>query len=242
MTVDVRQLGDHLDDVTSALEVLTSILERDPGTEVTLQVVCEQVIRVIPGADLASITLIRDGEPRTVASTDQRAVDIDTVQYQAGDGPCLRAAKTGEPVRLDTDTARDLWPRFADSARALGVGSYLAAPLVVDENLSGAVNLFGFGSHGFREVENRLLELFAAFVVFGLRSARRYSTDQEVIAQLRHAMASRAVIEQAKGILMATHKITAAEAFEMLVVRSQHDNDKLHDVAARFVAEVSAAE
>jgi hypothetical protein len=242
MTVGVRQLGDHLDDVTSALEVLTSILERDPEMEVMLQAVCDQVIRVIPGADLASITLIRDGVPQTVASTDQRAVDVDTEQYRVGDGPCLRAADIGEPVRLDMDAATALWPQFAGAARSLGVGSYLAAPLTVDKGLSGSVNLFGFGTHGFRKVETKLLELYTTVVVFGLRSVRRYSTDQELIGQLRQAMASRAVIEQAKGILMATHKITAAEAFELLVVRSQRDNDKLHDVAARFVAEVSAAE
>jgi len=242
MSVGVDRLGDHLDEVNSALEVLTSTLERDPGLEGMLQAVCDQVVRVVPGADLASITLIRDGEPETVASTDQRALDVDTAQYRNGDGPCLRAARTGEPVRFDVGAATKLWPEFAATARGIGVGSYLAAPLAVDEEFTGAVNLFGFGTHGFRKVESTLLELYTTVVVFGLRSARRYSTDRAVIGQLRQAMASRAVIEQAKGILMATHRISEVEAFKMLVVRSQNENKKLHEVAVRFVAEASAAE
>jgi hypothetical protein len=135
-----------------------------------------------------------------VASTDQRAVDIDTEQYRSGDSPCFRAAKTGEPVRMDMAAARALWPQFAGSARSLGAGSYLAVPLTVDGGLSGAMNLFGFGPNGFREAVTRLVELYTTVVVFGLRSARRYMTDQLVVRSQRgngklHDVATRFVAE-----------------------------------------------
>jgi GAF domain-containing protein len=239
MTEDAERLAGHLDEVTGALEALTATFDSDPDLDVILQAVCDQVIRVIPGADMASITLIREEAPQTVASTDRRAVEIDSTQYAQGDGPCLRAADTGAVVRVEVETAKELWPHFAESSLAVGVGSYLAAPLTVDSTLSGAMNLFGFGAHGFRETEAKLLDLYTTFVVFGLRATRRYLNARSEVGQLRKALVSRSVIDQAKGILMAVHTLTAEQAFQLLVTRSQHENQKLHTVASRLVAQVS---
>jgi GAF domain-containing protein len=230
---------DHLDDVTSALEALTAEMDREPDLGVVLQAVCEQVVQVVPGADMASITLIQDGDPRTAASSDRRARDIDDEQYKTGDGPCLRAAATGNITRIEVGTADELWPTFAASARAEGVGSFLAAPLPVDDGVHGAVNLFGFGDHGFANSDSKLLDLYVTVVVFGLRSLRRHAATVRQTGQLRQALATRAVIDQAKGILMAVHKVTADEAFGMLVRLSQDRNEKLNDVAAEFVATAS---
>jgi GAF domain-containing protein len=237
----LERLGQQIDEVTSAMEALTDTLDREDDFGSALQAVCDQVIRVIPGADMASITVVTNGRAETAASTDTRAVDIDREQYKQGDGPCLRAAATGEVVRVDVTKAEELWPQFTKSARELGVASYLAAPLVVDEELSGAMNLFGFQEHGFHEVEGKLLELYTTMVVLALRSTRRYLRARESAEQLRRALGTRAVIEQAKGILMAARGLTADEAFTTLVERSQRDNVKLHEIAARFVADAVRA-
>ncbi|MDT8912505.1 GAF and ANTAR domain-containing protein [Amycolatopsis sp. PS_44_ISF1] len=240
MTGGRERLSARLDEVTAAMESLTAMLDQhelDLGQ--MLQAVCEHVVRVVAGADMASITLVRDGAAETVASTDQRAVNFDREQYRLGDGPCLQAARTGTPVRVGVGAVADQWPQFASSARDLGVSSFLAAPLTVDEDMSGSVNLFGFGEHGFGELEVKVLELYTAAVVFGLRSARRYFDAKELVAQLNRALETRAVIDQAKGILMAAHRIDAEEAFRRLVKRSQDGNQKLYDVAAEFVAAVS---
>ncbi|MEW2499851.1 ANTAR domain-containing response regulator [Amycolatopsis sp. CA-161197] len=241
MTGGQERLSARLDEVTVAMESLTAMLdhqELDLGQ--MLQAVCEHVVGVVAGADMASITLVRDGVGETVASTDQRAVNFDREQYRIGDGPCLRAAETGAPVRVGVGAVADQWPQFASAAEELGVASFLAAPLTVDGDMSGAMNLFGFGEHGFSDLEVKILELYTATVVFGLRSARRYFDAQELVAQLNRALETRAVIDQAKGILMAAHRITAEEAFQRLVKRSQDGNRKLYDVAAEFVAAVSS--
>jgi GAF domain-containing protein len=232
--------SEHLDELTAAMADLAGTLEAEPAEAEILDAVCAEAVRVIPGADMASITAIRDGEPETAASTDERAVDVDRVQYAAGEGPCLRAAETGEIVRLPLATAGRLWPEFTEHARRLGVGSYLAAPLRVDERLGGALNLFGYGDHGFAEADSRLLALYTTIVSFGLRTTRRYHQARQRAADLETAMRSRAVIEQAKGILMAVHRITAEEAVKRLVAESQHSNVKLRDVATRFVDQLSS--
>jgi GAF domain-containing protein len=230
----------HLDELTAAMADLTDALETEPAEAEILDAVCAEAVRAIPGADMASITAIRDGEPATAAFTDERAVEIDRAQYAAAAGPCLQAAETGELVRVPLVTAGQEWPEFTTHARGLGVGSYLAAPLRVDERLSGALNLFGYGDHGFAETDSRLLQLYTTVVSFGLRTTRRYRQARQRTTDLETAMRSRAVIEQAKGILMAVHRISADDAMKRLVVESQRTNVKLRDVATRFVEDLSS--
>jgi hypothetical protein len=59
---------------------------------------------------------------------------------------------------------------------------------------------------------------------------------REELEGLRRAMEHRAVIEQAKGIIMASTGRTPDEAFELLRQQSQHSNMKLRDIAADIVA------
>lgn len=230
-----------LDEVRDAMSALTSALENTSDSSEMLEAVCAEAIRVVPGADMASITVVDDGGAQTAAVTDERAMEVDKAQYAAGDGPCLRAAASGEIVRVSLQTASDLWPDFAATAKRVGVGSYLASPLRVDEHLSGAINLFGFDDHGFHETDSKLLALYTTVVTFGLRTTRRYRETRRLAENLDIAMRSRAVIEQAKGILMATHKITEDEAMRRLIAQSQQTNVKLRQVAVDFVKAASAS-
>ncbi|NIH84394.1 ANTAR domain-containing protein [Amycolatopsis granulosa] len=228
---------EHLDEVTSALEELAGTVGNTDDFGVLLRVVCEQVVRVVPGADMASITVLDGTGARSVAATDERAALIDQAQYADDDGPCLRAARTGQVVRVAVSTARQLWPGFVEVAAGHGVASYLASPLQVRDEAMGAINLFGFGEHGFRDVDQKYLELYATVVDAVLHLSRRALRTQEQVRHLRTALRTRGVIEQAKGILMAARRITADEAFQLLVGQSQRENVKLHTISARFVSE-----
>ncbi|RSM88595.1 ANTAR domain-containing protein [Kibdelosporangium aridum] len=238
MVGDAR-VAELLDDVRSATTALTKTLETASDIAEVLHAVCVEAVRVVRGADMASITAIDGGGPRTAAYTDERALEVDRTQYVAGDGPGLRAAATGETVRLSLDNASELWPDFAASAKQVGVGSYLAAPLRIDDHLTGAINLFGFDDHGFAEADSKLLDLYVVVVTFGLRTVRRYQQVREMTDHLETAMRSRAVIEQAKGILMATLKISDDAAIQRLIAYSQDTNTKLRQIAADFVRKAS---
>lgn len=229
----------RLDEITSALHTLTETLGRADDVEEVLRAICEQVTMLVPGADLASVTLDRKGDPSTAASTDERATALERSQYEAGDGPCLTAARERTPLRGEAATSGARWPEFTRTAKETGVASYLAAPLDVDDEVTGALNLFGLTEHGFHSVDMRVLELYTTVASAIVRSTSRYQRSAEVIDQLDRALTTRAVIEQAKGILMATHHITETEAFQLLVDRSQQENTKLHLVAERFVHNVS---
>jgi GAF domain-containing protein len=232
---DAVMAREQLDEVTGALEALTAALDDDGALDSALQLVCEHVVKVVPGADMASVTLIRNGAPETAACSDGYAVDIDTDQYRAGEGPCLEAATTGKVVRVDVETARERWPVFTRSAVAAGAASYLSAPLVIDSRHAGSLNLYGIHTHGYREVDGALLEVYLTAVEMALRATARYLAAREQATHLSTALVSRAVIDQAKGIIMGARGVTAEQAFQVLVEQSQRDNIKVRVLAERMV-------
>jgi GAF domain-containing protein len=230
----------QLDELAVVVQTLTETLGGSEDVDEVLDAVCHQIVLLLPDADLASVTLARSGRrPTTAASTDRRATRLEQRQYAAGDGPCLTAARTGRLVRGVTATEEARWPGFVDEADAVGVRSFLAAPLAVDDRLNGALNLFSAAPHGFRDVDVTVIDLYTTVASSIVRSTSRYSRAVDVIGQLDRALDTRAVIEQAKGILMATHRIGEDAAFRLLVEHSQTLNKKLHLVAEEFVANAS---
>ncbi|MDR6592950.1 GAF and ANTAR domain-containing protein [Saccharothrix longispora] len=235
----VAGLVSRLDDVTSALDELSKVLDEEEDLATIMDRVCRQVVAAIPGADMASVTVLHAGEPRTVALTGERAAEVDRAQYGAGEGPCLEAARTRVVQRVAVAEVHERWPAFAVAADGLGVASYLSAPLVLEDEYRGSLNLYSERTHGFRELDAALLELYTTAAEAGLRNARRYVRARRQADQLQSALTSRAVIDQAKGIVMAVHQVDAEKAFNLLVDRSQRENLKLRDLAERFVDDVS---
>ncbi|MEU4448562.1 GAF and ANTAR domain-containing protein [Actinosynnema sp. NPDC050801] len=232
----------RLDGVTGALERLCEALDQEEDLSVILDRICRQVAHAIPGTEMVSVTLLSDDGPVTGAATRPQAREVDVEQYRAGEGPCLQAARTGEVVHATTAELPERWPVFAARAAGFGVDGYLSAPLCVDEDTPGSLNLYSGAADGFRALDAALLELYTTAAEAALRNARRYLRAREQAAHLRRASTSRAVIEQAKGIVMAVHRVRADEAFAMLVDRSQRENVKLRDFAERFVDDALTAD
>ncbi|MEV4058205.1 GAF and ANTAR domain-containing protein [Amycolatopsis sp. NPDC049688] len=229
----------RVDDVTAALDQLADDFVEDEELPVVLQRVCRQVIHAVPDAEIASVTLLRDGLPYTATATDDGAHRIDSAQYQAGHGPCLEAVRTGELQRVAVAEVAHRWPAFASAAAEASVVAALSAPLVVDHEYHGSLNLYDTGGASFGAFDAALLDLYTAAAEAALRSTRRHQAARETMGQLRTALTSRAVIDQAKGILMALHCIPSGEAFALLTKASQEQNRKLREVAQDFVAEAT---
>jgi len=225
----------RLDEVAADLAALAGLLEEEESLDRVLQRSVEQVTRGVPGADLASVTVMRDGKGETVASSTDRGWGIDADQYAAGDGPCLEAARTGEIVRVGVEEAFRRWPEFARSARTAGVASYLACPLVIGTEFVGSLNLYSEKPHGFGDLDVALLRVYMAAAVGAIGNARRFAEARQLAEDLTAAMNSRAVIDQARGALMALHGISAEQALDELSRQSQNTNVKLRVVAARLL-------
>lgn len=227
----------HSDEIAEALERFGALLRTSMDLSTLLQAVSAQIVATIPGADMAGVTTLSadSGQPETVACTDERALDVDIDQYRADEGPCLESARTRQVVRVRVEDAALRWPQFAANIAGMGVASFLSAPLTIDERHVGALNLYGFGDHGFTEIDEVLLQVFVAAVEGAVWNARRAEQWRFEVDGLRAAMKTRATIDQAKGMLMALHGISEDRAFEVLVQQSQQRNIRVAVVAAEVV-------
>lgn len=218
-----------------SLQALYGLLLSDERLEVTLRRVAELAAETLPTCDLADITLVRDGKPVTKGATDGRAQMVDEVQYGSGQGPCLDAWRHGEVVHVPSVLEDTRWPQFSSAAARAGILSTMAVPLEVRGNLIGALNLHALREHAFTDHDDQVATLFAQQASVALANAQTHDAAVALAENLREAMATRAPIEQAKGVLMARHHCSPDDAFEMLVKRSQHENRKLRLVAEDLV-------
>lgn len=243
MEVDQDATEEHELPVADTLpaEVLAE-LARIVLAEETLDSVLSKLVelakQVIAAADEVSLTLVRRGRAETAAYTGVLAMQADERQYGLDAGPCLDAGRGGEVFYIRDMRTEDRWPAYSPQAASIGVLSSLSVPLPIQEDLLGALNVYSGRPEAFAEDDIRAGEAFAAYAAVAVANADSFASTAEMAENLRIAMASRATIEQAKGILMARGGITADQAFEMLVRASQRENRKLRDVATELVDRV----
>lgn len=187
----------------------------------------------------AGVTVVRDGHPATVASSDAEAAAYDEVQYGHDNGPCLTAMRTGEAVLVDDLAEDDRFGSYRAAALALGVRSALAFPLDGGDQAIGALNLYATRPHAFGHDEQAGGRRFAGEASRALSLAVRLAGDGELTAQLRTSLTSRTVIDQAIGIVMSQNRCGADQALVVLRDASQHRNVELRVVAEEVVATVT---
>lgn len=242
-TAELTELADQLevrrDDVAAAMQELAGLLVTDETLETTLQRIAELAVRTLPDCHAAGVTLVAGNTYVTAAWTDGCTISVDKAQYDDGDGPCLEALRTQRIVRTGREGAKLRWPNFARAAESEQVCSFLAAPLPLRGESIGALNLYSRHDHGFEELDDALICMFAGQATVALANAKVYRDALQLSEQLREAIDSRAVIEQAKGILMARHGVDSEAAFRMLRDDSQNRNVKLRLIAGEIVASVS---
>jgi GAF domain-containing protein len=179
--------------------------------------------------------MIDEDAPRTVAFSGKVALDVDESQYAAGYGPCLDAAREGVVIIVDDLRTETRWPDYVPAALEAGVRSSISAPLRVDEQVVGAMNVYSpEPDSGDSEAVRTAVEL-AQYAGIVLTNADNFYRAANLAEQMQRAMETRAVIEQAKGILMAQRRCTAEDAFGLLVRLSQESHRKLRDVAQALV-------
>jgi GAF domain-containing protein len=223
------------DPLATALDAVRSyVAGREPLSE-TLQHVAESAITALH-VDMAGLTLLfPDGRARTAVSTSDIARTVDQAQYDADRGPCLEAFRQKRQIRVDDTATDDRWPEFATAAQAEGVQSSLSLPLVVAGDGIGALNLYSTRLNQFTEEDAEDAQLFGDQGAVALANAQAYWEQATLAENMTNAMASRATIEQAKGVIMATAGCDPNEAFDRLRQQSQYENRKLRDVAAEIV-------
>jgi GAF domain-containing protein len=220
-----------------ALESLGRLSLRELSMESLLQTVAELANSVMPGNTETSVSLLVKDHPTTVVSTGQLAVDADESQYASDHGPCLQAARTGDLVEI-TDTRTDSrWPDFMARAAMRGALSSLSVPLAIDDDaqVTGALNIYAREADAFDADARAAAVKFGPYAAVAAGNLHAYQNARDMADNLRAALESRAVIDQAKGVLVERYKITPDQAFQLLAQASMHANRKVRDIADTLV-------
>jgi GAF domain-containing protein len=228
-------VSDYPDALAESISELSRLLVNEEALEDTLHRVAELACRTIGSCDLAGVTLMRDGKAETAVFTDPTSPEIDADQYATGVGPCLDAYRQQRVVRIASTTEDEEWPPFSRAAAEHGVMSTISFPLATREHAIGALNLYSKSANAFGDADQEVGRLFSEQASVALANAQLYASAHRLSQQLNEALRSRAVIDQAKGILMAQNGVSADEAFRLLVGASQRSNRKLRDIAQELV-------
>ena len=225
----------HVEDPQRALRELAQIQLGDQPLTATLQRIAELTQQAVPGVHDASVTLMEGDKVKTVVFTGPLAVDLDERQYEVGFGPCLDAATTGQTVVVGVEDDDSPYPQFIEVARRAGIHHTVSVGLPLPQRSVGGLNIYGTNREPFAPDARDLFETFATYAAVAVANAARYNSTADLARQMQVAVRSRAVIYQAKGIVMAEGHCSADEAFAVLVRRSQEHNVKLRDVAQGIV-------
>jgi GAF domain-containing protein len=212
------ELADTLVDDFDVVELLTLLTDR-----------CVEVLDVTA----AGLMLVApDGDLRVIASSSEAMRTLELFELQAEEGPCLDCYRTGRPVvNQNLAMVNGRWPRFAAEALEAGFHSVHALPMRLRGNIIGALNLFRTDPGEMNEADLDMAQAFADVATITILQHRAALEAQDLNEHLNHALNSRIVIEQAKGMVSEREGLNMQQAFTMLRDHARNHNLRLMDVA-----------
>lgn len=222
-------------DIAQAIAVAARSINQTQSIEETLQAIVDAARDSVPGFDQVGIsTLHKSGKVETRAATGKLVHQLDELQYDLGEGPCVDTLRETDVVVAPRIRHDQRWPRYVPAAVELGLRSQLAVRLYLDDRGTlGGLNLYSTTSDEVEPESEATAELFAAHAAIALGNARQRET-------LNEALQSRKVIGQAIGIVMERYEMNEDRAFAFLVRASSHANIKVRDVAQELVDQRNA--
>jgi GAF domain-containing protein len=205
----------------------TLVAETDP--QATLQRIVILAVETIDGCEHAGISVIEGKKVISPASSDHIPKVVDDIQSETGEGPCVDAISDHEVFQTGSLSTEGRWPDFTSRTIAQsGIESILSLRLFTDETTMGALNLYSTQTDAFNDHDVAIASVFAA------HAAVAWVTSQK-IENLEAGMASRQLIGQAVGLLMARQNMSESDALGALKRASQRLNIKLRQVAENIV-------
>ncbi len=199
----------------------------------------DQIVRTthaifdVDGAGL----MLADSEQRlrSVAVSDDRFRQLEQLQIDHDEGPCIAAFEDKELVCVEDLQEESRWPSFSPAALDRGVRAVLASPIPYNQQAIGVVGVISHDRRPWSPEGELALLAFTDLAALLIASMLQAQQQGELATQLQGALTSRAIIEQAKGVLVAQQRVPARDAYRQLRDRARHERRKLADVAAEIV-------
>jgi GAF domain-containing protein len=225
------------DRLTQALIDLSAILFTQQSMNEDLERLVRICAQVVPHTSGVSVSMLIDGEPRTVAVTDQVTLELDLVQYDNSDGPCLKALG-GPIVRIGYIPHDEEFPHFAIGAADRRVVSSLSLPVRHEGRVIGSLNMYSHVPHAFDARSEEAALVFAAEVALAIVASDLFKQAKAVRLNLQQVHDQDASVSQAEGVLMGIHSCTAAQAHTLIQSAADANHETLAQVAERILETV----
>jgi transcriptional regulator with GAF, ATPase, and Fis domain len=201
-----------------------------------LSVLTERCVELLPADEAGILLADGDGRLHAVAASSERTHLVELFELQNAEGPCLDAFRTGEQVLVsDLAEQQQRWPMFTGRARDAGFSAVFSLPMRLRADVIGALNLLRNDNGSLTDADLLLARAMADVATIGLLHQRALSEWRSTAAELQHALTSRVLIEQAKGVLAARNDLSIDAAFEVLRSTARSRRQPLTELARAVV-------
>lgn len=222
------------EDVVMALQRLAEVLQTQRTLGAALAGIAEAAVTSVPGCDAASVTLSIEGRPATAAVTGRIALELDMVQYDIHDGPCLSSFRNADTVRLDVVDPGGDFPHFAVAANERGVRGVLSVPATWGSELVATLNLYS-RSGPFDDSAASIAAVLAAQVAIAVSRSPEFAAARATVEQAQRDADDQADVGVATGLLMGTQDCTTEQADGLLRRAAADEEQTILEIAHRII-------
>jgi GAF domain-containing protein len=224
------------DDLVNSLQQLADVLQTQRTLGGTLATIAEAATVSVPGCDAATIAISIGGRPATAAMTGTVALELDMVQYDLHDGPCLTSLRSAAALRLDLVGLESLLPHFAVAARRRGIAGVMSVPAIWGEETIATLNLYS-RTGTFDESAEAVAAVLATQVTIAVSRSPEFAAARDVVEQAQRDADDLSDVSVATGMLMANQSCTAEQAAGLLREAADDDERTIVEIAQRIIQE-----
>jgi GAF domain-containing protein len=229
-----------LEDLVSSLQRLAEVLQTQRGLGVALASIAEAATGSVPGCDAATIAISIGGRPATAAMTGTVALELDLVQYDHDDGPCLTSFRTAGALRLDLYEQGDAFPHVAVAAQRLGVRAVLSMPAHWGSETIATLNLYS-RTGPFDESAETVAAVLATQVAIAVSRSPEFAAARAVVEQAQRDTDDQSQIATATGLLISSQDCTREQAEGLLRQAAADDEQTILQIAQRIIEQHDTA-
>lgn len=235
---DVNADAGPAEELAGAFARMSGLLLTQQTVDTALGTITSLAADTIAGSVGAGVSLLDAGGERTTsAATDPIVEQLDSLQYQLDDGPCLTAWRDRVVVRAGPLDTEQRWQTWSRRAVEMGMGSVLSAPMIDGERALGAIKVYARRADAYGEKEEDLLGRFATQAAIFVSNVQAVQAAEHLSSGLKEALRMRDLLATARGIVMARRGVGVEDANRHLLDESQLSRRPVRDVAERIVAE-----
>src|SRR5436190_22222298 len=228
------------EDLVNTLQQLADVLQTQRTLGVALANIAEAATVSVPGCDAGTIAISIGGRPATAAMTGIVALELDLVQYDTDDGPCLTSFRNACALRLDLYQQGEMFPHIAVAAQRVGIRAVLSVPAIWGGETIATLNLYS-RTAPFDESAETVAAVLAAQVAIAVSRSPEFAAARAVVEEAQRNTDDHSQISFATGLLIGSQDCTREQAEGLLRQAATQDEQTILQIAQRIIEQHDSA-